>query len=262
MVKILIVDTETTGLFQTKGMNAVDKAIKTKGFEKTIDYFNKNSDNDCYPYITQMSFIIYDTQKQCICQSYNTFIDLDIDIKIHKIASKVTHMYACTKDAIENGENILDETLIILSEIKKKHPNHIKTIEEMMDDFISALNINMCDCIVAHNVFFDVKMLLVEAMRLKNTSYFKQIFEIKHECTMLQSIEICNLMIITKNHRAYKKYPKLQETYEKLFHDSLRVDALHNALYDAYICLKIYCKLNSWKQPFLCESYFKCLNVY
>ena len=250
MVKIMILDTETTGLFQIAGTNnkKLDNAIATKDVETTLGYFQDASWLSKSPYITQMSFIIYDTEKQCISQSYNTFIDMDINIKINKVASKITRIYACIEDAIENGENVFDESLVILSEIKKKHSQKIKTMEQMMSEFIYALD--MCDCIVAHNVSFDIKMLLVEAKRLNNMFYFKKIFEIKHECTMLQSIDICNLMIYYKSGKSYKKYPKLQEAYERLFHDLPKTNALHNALYDTYICLKIYCKLKDWNQPF------------
>ena len=248
MVKIMIIDTETTGLFHMKGANNVkiDNAIATKDFETTIEHFNNDWLSKC-PHITQMSFIVYDTEKQCISQTYNMFIDMDIDIKIHKVASQITHMYACLKDVIENGENIFDETLVVLSQIKQKYPQKIKTVEQMMSELIYALD--MCDCIVAHNVSFDIKMLLVEAKRLNNMFYFKKIFEIKHECTMLQSTEVCNLMVYNKN-GAYKKYPKLQEAYEKMFDELPINNALHNALYDAYICLKIYCKLKGWNQSF------------
>jgi DNA polymerase III epsilon subunit-like protein len=253
MVKILIIDTETTGLFHIKGVNnkKIDNAITTKDYETTLEYFQDASWLNKCPYITQMSFIMYDTEMQCILKIYNTFIDIDIHIKIHKFASKITHIYTCIEDAVENGENLLDESLIVLSEIKKKHPQKIKSVEQMMCEFVYALD--MCDCIVGHNISFDVKMLLVEAKRLNNLFYFKKIFEIKHECTMLQSIEVCNLMIYNKN-GAYKKYPKLQEAYERLFDDLPKNNALHNALYDAYICLKIYCKLKNWKQP----SNYKC----
>ena len=246
----MILDTETTGLFQIAGANnkKLDNAIAAKDVETTLGYFQDASWLSKSPYITQMSFIVYDTEKQCISQSYNTFIDMDINIKINKVASKITRIYACIEDAIENGENVFDESLVILSEIKKKHPQKIKTMEQMMSEFIHALD--MCDCIVAHNVSFDIKMLLVEAKRLNNMFYFKKIFEIKHECTMLQSIDICNLMIYYKSGKSYKKYPKLQEAYERLFHDLPNNNALHNALYDTYICLKIYCKLKDWNQPF------------
>lgn len=249
MVQIMIIDTETTGLFHMKGANnaKIDNAITRKDFETTIGHFQEDGWLSKCPHITQMSFIVYDTEKQCISQSYNMFIDMDIDIKIHKVASKITHMYACLKDVIQNGENIFDESLIVLSQIKQKYPQKIKTVEQMMSEFIYALD--MCDCIVAHNVSFDIKMLLVEAKRLNNMFYFKKIFEIKHECTMLQSTEVCNLMVYNKN-GAYKKYPKLQEAYEKMFDELPINNALHNALYDAYICLKIYCKLKGWNQSF------------
>jgi hypothetical protein len=243
MVKILVIDTETTGLFHASGVNnkKIEYAIKNKNVEKTLENFNDNWLNEC-PHITQMCFIIYDTNTESVTHIYNKFIDIDINVKVHKIASKITHIYTTPQDVIDNGENPSDNQIIILSELKKNSPNKIEPVEIMIESFIYALEI--CECIIGHNVIFDIQVLLVEVKRINNMIYFKKIFEINHECTMLQSTNICNLMIGKR-----KKYPKLIEAYNILFKDEILYSELHNAFIDAYVCLKIYCKLNNWIQP-------------
>ena len=57
-------------------------------------------------------------------------------------------------------------------------------------------------------------------------------------------------LMIYNNNGAYKKYPKLKEAFEILINNDISLNALHDALYDAHICLQIFCKLNNWRQPF------------
>jgi DNA polymerase III epsilon subunit-like protein len=243
MVMVLIIDTETTGLFQISGINnkKIEHSIKTKDFEKTLENFNEDWVKKC-PHITQISFILYDTEKECNVQTYNKYIDMDVNIKIHKMASKITNMYSSIQYVIDNGENPFDKKNIVLSELKKISPDRFITIEQMMDDFMFV--VNQCECIIGHNIVFDIEMLLVELKRINQMFYFKNLFDIKHECTMMESIEICNLMVGKR-----KKYPKLQEAYNILFNYEPFCGTLHDALVDAYICLKIYCKLKNLTQP-------------
>ena len=251
MVKILVIDTETTGLFRVSGINnkKIEHAITDKNMEKTLEHFNNDWLNQC-PHITQMCFIIYDTDNASVIKIYNKFIDFDIDIKIHKEASRVTNIYVNQQDVIDNGENPLDKKIIILNELKITSPDKFNTVEIMIESFINALE--QCDCIIGHNVIFDIEVLLVETKRINNMIYFNKLFEINHECTMLMATNICNLMIGKR-----KKYPKLIEAYNILFKDELLycelhnsfIHALHDAFIDAYVCLKIYCKLKNLTQP-------------
>jgi DNA polymerase-3 subunit epsilon len=76
--------------------------------------------------------------------------------------------------------------------------------------------------IVGHNIEFDLKILKVEMVR----NHIAQEFAIKKSfCTMLNSVEYCNL----SNFRGLK-YPSLKELYQKTFNRNF--DGAHNAAAD------------------------------
>jgi DNA polymerase III epsilon subunit-like protein len=116
------------------------------------------------------------------------------------------------------------------------------------------------DLIVGHNLSFDINMLKVELMReigqvinTTNKRQFSQLLDSLNDmnqesqkspespnlyCTMLNSIELCNLKMKTKYGKEYLKFPKLSELHMKLFNSSPR--NLHNSLNDVLICLRCY----------------------
>ena len=110
------------------------------------------------------------------------------------------------------------------------------------------------DLIVGHNLSFDINMLKVELMReisnqnnLSGKREFSQLLDSLNDinpespelyCTMMKSIELCNLKTVSKYRKEYLKFPKLNELHMKLFNSQPR--NLHNSLNDVLICLRCY----------------------
>lgn len=203
--RILIFDTETTGLLPKRP-------------------------SDIIPYITQLSFIIYDIKEEMIRTSFNAYIRLPQGIQIPQIVTDITGI---TNEICE----------------EKGIP-----IQEALAAFYHAMT--MSDCIVAHNIEFDITMLQIEINRnLKSLTTYSQIddlfdanrlayYNIGIDCTMKLTVKECSLLRTSDKNYTYKKYPKLSETYEYLFKKTPQ--NLHNSMVDTIVCLRCYlkCKFN------------------
>jgi DNA polymerase III alpha subunit (gram-positive type) len=136
---------------------------------------------------------------------------------------------------------IIPEFCIISEFITSINGINNKLISEKGEKFTSVFNdfindLKNIDCIVGHNVMFDIKMILSNLKKYNVTNI--NIFDnIAIECTMNMGIDTCNLY--KKN--GTKKYPKLSELYKKLFGKDLL--GAHNAEIDVEACVKCYNKL-------------------
>ena len=114
-----------------------------------------------------------------------------------------------------------------------------------------------CKAIIAHNMDFDEKMILIEFERNKEkmmklvpdyTALFNKTQEqmngVERYCTMRKGITLCNIMVESKipGKPARAKWPKLAELYAKLF-DGETVDGMHNSMVDVMACLRCYLKM-------------------
>ena len=225
----MVFDVETTGLLPK---------IKTE--EVSINQ---------YPYITQLSYVIYDKITDQILKSVNNYIHLPEHIEIPEIVTKITGI---TKEICETkGISIID------------------ALSEFYHD------IHNCDIIVAHNYAFDYQIIQAEMKRNYEFIYKKckkaldlftsEYLEIKNKryyCTMQMSIYICKLpfkprtVTTTKidggvniNPRPFKvrkvtyKFPKLSELHQHLF--GFVPENLHDAQVDVETCLRCYKQLVS-----------------
>ena len=88
--------------------------------------------------------------------------------------------------------------------------------------------------LVAHNIDFDYPVLLCEYIR--SNVLQARLKSMQQICTMKSSMKFCNI-------RTSKglKYPKLEELYKKLFHESL--NGAHNSKADAEACMKCFKEL-------------------
>ena len=201
--KLLIFDTETTGLFP-----------KNLSHKK--------------PYITQLSFIVYDLSTHSIRSSFNSYIRIPDEIEIPERVTEITGItkYLCFEHGIP--------------------------IQEALAAFYHA-SIN-CDTIIAHNIEFDIKMIETEIERnlpsLKSYPEINDMFNpsrlayhnIKLDCTMQLTVDACAILRTTDKNFTYKKFPKLKETYEYLFKIPTP-DNLHNSIIDVIVCLRCYLKI-------------------
>lgn len=206
-MKLIIFDTETTGLPPARHTPLISTAR--------------------WPYIVQLSYVIYDTETNCIIKSVDTLIKLQPGI-----------------DIPEESTNIHG----ITQEMCQKHGRNIK---EVLLEFNDALL--QGDKLIAHNVQFDKNMLTVEYIRNKLTNNFVyNNISIPEFCTMLNSIELCSLYRTNSSGRQYKKYPKLVELHETLFNEI--PNGLHNAMADVIVCLRCYYKMKFDADVFKCSA--------
>lgn len=207
----LFFDVETTGLIP-KGV------IISKG----------DISLELLPYILQVSFVVWNMDTNTIDTKYNTYIN--IPSKIH-ILPEIEKLTGITREKCHHG-------VVITEALDKLYEAYIR-----------------CNTIVAHNIEFDSNMMRIELARntgrktrhlgdLLNTGYEKSTNKLRY-CTMVQSVELCNITVQTIDKRGqpyqYKKFPKLAELYEKLF--GIVPENLHDSMVDTIACLKCYMKM-------------------
>ncbi len=204
---VLVFDTETTGLFPK----------------------NNDSQKKEYPYITQLSFVVYDVKEKKIVHSYNQYIKQPEDTDYSSQAFKITKI---TKEMCDNGVLITDA----LNEFYKYYMN-VKHI-------------------VAHNLDFDKQMIELEILRhfedlkinsaadiwVLFNSTFNKLWNIETHCSMYMGKYVCKLPNVNSTHKNNNyKLPKLVELHQYLFKKT-PID-LHDAYKDCLVCLKCFVKM-------------------
>jgi DNA polymerase III epsilon subunit-like protein len=223
----MIFDTETSGLLP-KG----DVPIENK------------------PYILQLSYVLYDEDKDIVVEEYNHYIRLDdISITIDQAASDV---HKITKETLQNNGIPIEEALT-----------------QFYKDYRRSTRI------VGHNISFDIQMILTEVERNYHkmkmngcespecmfNKLYEKVHKIDHFDTMEHGINICNIGVesnrygrlgkdeymtpvningMTFEKRMYKKRPSLLELLLQL---NLEVGKLHDSIEDVYCCYRIYKKI-------------------
>ena len=166
-----------------------------------------------WPYIVQISWIQYDTETQEYSVS-DHIIDCGVDIpqesvNIHGISKKLSE---------RKGENLLN------------------VMNKFDEDLIAS------DLVIGHNISFDKRVYMVEAIRNRRKQYFTRNGVRKPEyCTMKKSKEFCNIVKISSKGETYLKYPKLSELHYKMF--GFIPKGTHDSMADVLICLRCYVML-------------------
>ena len=205
-------DTETTGLFPK--INTDDNHRNN-----SIEYIMNLPIEmlNTYPYITQLSFILYDIEQKKPVFSFNSYIRIPEDIAI---SEEITKLTGVTREKCNAGISIQDALELFYKASK------------------------YCDTIVAHNIQFDRNMILLECKRnaeaLNNVdsiyamlNYYEN--RIRVRCSMKSGFQYLNL----------KKFPRLSELHELLFNETVESYniPLHNALVDTLVCLRCSLKI-------------------
>jgi DNA polymerase III epsilon subunit-like protein len=202
-MKILIFDVETTGL--------LPKIINMENISE-------------YPYIIQLSYILFDTEGNNIEDYFDNYIILKRKIKIPKEVTILT--------GIDKEKSLRGVTMI----------TGLERLYEAMRE---------ADSVVAHNIEFDSRMLFIELMRhkeyIEGNMIDRRIFDMigiiekRNYCTMKKGIEICKIIAISQKGKEYYKWPKLIELHKKLFGEG--VENLHDSLVDTIVCLRCCLKM-------------------
>jgi len=198
-MKVLVFDTETTGLPTEQNASITDSAK--------------------WPYIIQLSFIVFDTGSKEILEYSDSIIQLDASVNISP-GSIAIHQITAQRSQTEGIP--IQVALANLAD-----------------------NMSEADVIVGHNIMFDKRILMVELARnkMKNCLYRNGV-AIPDYCTMHRTTGLCKLPAINKitgELYANYKYPTLSELHNQLFCRKPR--GTHNAIADVMICLRCYIML-------------------
>lgn len=191
-MKILVFDTETTGLPESRNTSILE--------------------TEKWPHIVQISWILYDCDNKEVLNVQDHIINSGVDIPAES-------------SAIHGIDN---------SRVQRKGVK----IVPIMDSFDQDLQI--ADKVVAHNLSFDKRMFMVEAIRQNRKQYFTRNGVKKPEyCTMKSSKNLCAIERIGNNGGTYYKYPTLTELHIKLF--NYQPKGAHDSMADVLICLRCFC---------------------
>jgi DNA polymerase III epsilon subunit-like protein len=225
MSKILVLDTETTGFANyPKEVSVYFKSLSASDVkkEKQDPKYLKHK-----PKILQLSYIVYDLDDPKHAKIYDKYI-LPEQSLIDKIAPSAAKVHGIT------GESLM-----------KQPKTMFTTIEDVIDEL--KRDVEACDVFVGHNIKFDIERIEEEVQRTRtvfsetNEIYERLLTEInaKKYDTMKETKDTCN---IPGKKKGSIKNPKLSEAYKYFFDDEANEKALHNALVDIIVCLRVYVK--------------------
>ena len=197
---------------------------ETTGLPKSRQSLVTNTEE--WPHIVQFSYIIYDMSTNKLEKVNDFIIKLADEIEIPEESSKI---HGITKE-ISNEKGMLIKDVI-------KH---------FSNDIVD------CQLLVAHNLEFDMNVLIVELIRMNrfaelledeasidfNNSTYEKITKIEKYCTMKETEKQCNIKAVSKTGKEYTKYPTLGELHYYLFRSYPK--NLHNSLNDILICLRCF----------------------
>jgi len=207
-MRILVFDTETTGLPQSKFISPT-----------TLHE---------WPHIVQFSYVIYDTSLNDIIQSKDYVIKLPENISISEDSSKIHGI--SNEISAKSGVHIND----VLSEFFYFLRGVDMLIGHNVEFDINMIKIELLRIINNNSLTQEqTKFYKYELHFLTN---FKNIY-----CTLKESIQFCNIQLIDKYGKSFLKYPKLVELHEKLFNTT--PSNLHNSFNDILVTLRCFMKL-------------------
>lgn len=207
-MRVLVFDTETTGLPQTKILNP--------------DTLHQ------WPTIVQFSYIIYDLSLNDIVESKDYVIKVPESILISEESSKI---HGITNE-------ISSKKGILVDEVLNEFFYYLRDVDWIIGHNVS-FDINMIK-VELLRIIYNKKLITQQLKMYKYDLHF--ITNYKNICCTLQdSIKFCNIQAIDKFGRPYLKYPKLVELHKKLFDSS--PNNLHNSFNDILVTLRCFMKL-------------------
>ena len=209
-MRVLVFDTETTGLPKSKIINP--------------DTLN------LWPHIVQFSYVIYDTVLNDIVETCDSIVKLEDGITIPEDSTKIHGI----TDEISKKNGI--EIDLILEDFFY----HLRNVDLLVGHNVS-FDINMIKVELLRIIYEN--HLNISDDEIKTIKYnlhfltnYKNIC-----CTLQSSIDLCNIKAINKFGKEYIKFPKLLELHQKLFEST--PNNLHNSFNDILVTLRCYIKL-------------------
>ena len=207
--------------------------VETSGLMPRADYTKPPPPVEAYPYILQISFVIYDLTNWRVERMYNTYIRVAPSVEISPF---ITELTGITREKCDNGVPIVEALTEFYNEYRKS------------------------DMIVAHNIDFDKAMITLEMQRNAESmvsvcphyscvfsEMYNKLNNVEIYCTMKSGKNLCNIMVKPANKidattgaeiesKTYKKFPKLSELHEFLFNETPK--NLHDSMVDTIVCLR------------------------
>jgi DNA polymerase III epsilon subunit-like protein len=207
-MKILVFDTETTGLPKTK--------------------FISPSTLDQWPYIVQFSFIIYDSSLNDIVESKDDIIKLPKNTLIPEESTKIHNI----------TNELSQKSGLQINEILNVFFDHLRNVDRLVGHNIE-FDLNMIKVEISR-IINENQVTSEQLKSYKYNLHFLNNYK-NISCTLKDSIKFCNIQVINKSGKPYLKYPKLIELHNKLFNET--PNNLHNSFNDILVTLRCFMKL-------------------
>jgi len=207
-MRVLVFDTETTGLPQSKIISPDTLKL--------------------WPHIVQFSYVIYDTDTNDIISSMDNIIKVgegivisEGSIELHGITREISQTKGCK----------ISKTINIFF-------NYLRKVDILVGHNIE-FDIQMLKVELLRLIYSD-SLPDEKSRKYKNYLYDLSNFENIY-CTMKNSIDLCSIKVLDKFGKEYNKYPKLIELHKYLFHTT--PSNLHNSFNDILITLRCFIKI-------------------
>lgn len=208
-MRVLVFDTETTGLPQTKILSP--------------DTLHE------WPNIVQFSYIVFDLSLNEIVDSNNHIIRLPENVTIPDESSKI---HGITNEiSIQQG--------VPITEVLSEFMTHLDKC-----DLIVGHNIQFDINMIKVELLRIIHKKLVKPREIKPYKYYLHYITNYNNiyCTLKETIQFCNMKAINKYGKEYLKYPKLEELHKKIFNEM--PNHLHNSFNDILVTLRCFMMFN------------------
>lgn len=227
-MRVLIFDTETTGLPKTK--------LLTKEVLHLL------------PFIVQLSYVIFNTVTNRIEVIQDHIINIPLDIQI---SPESTNIHGITKEiTLSKGKALKD----ILFQFIEDYESCDLLVGHNLSFDVNMLKMETMR-LIQTSLYFE-KLYLEEfleklIMESNNNNNNSNNSNTKHYCTMKKTITYCDIKVIDKKGKEYIKFPKLSELHKKMF--GYIPKNLHNSLHDVLVCLRCFYQIE-YKTDLLIEN--------
>ena len=250
-MKYLVFDTETSGLPPFGYRKEIFKLL-----QNNQESWSKLLDN--WPYLMQMTYIIFDTETNQVTKIYNKYVETP-EKEIEKLEKTIGDLNAKEDFKSKKGAGVLQGNLDRWSASGKVN------VCDLMNEFLT--DINSVDGVVAHNINFDLLMMIATGKRVGDKCDVRLLdilnydnFGDKKICTMKQGTQMCKIPfmeadgVTPKPLKTYTdkntgeqitnyKNPTLSNLYQHLFGNFPREELLHDSLFDVILTLRVFIKI-------------------
>jgi DNA polymerase III epsilon subunit-like protein len=206
-MRVLVFDTETTGLPKTKMINPDSLHL--------------------WPHIVQFSYLIYDTESNDIMHISDQIVKVTSNVDI---TEESIQFHGITNEMSQSkGVKIYDILYYFF--------NYLKNVDVIVGHNVS-FDINMVKVELLRIIYLNMYKDETEICKY-NLHFLTNSSNIC--CTLQDSVSLCNIQALTKYGKPYLKFPKLIELHQKLFNGT--PNHLHNSLNDILVTLRCYMML-------------------